>query len=500
MDQLQTGASLIRLMRIAGTDTQDCEVKAAAKGLPKSMPETLSAFANGSGGVIVLGVSEEAGFKPAEGFSLPQAQDAVAAICSDRLTPPLRPGMRIELLDGSPILIVEVSELPPREKPCYVTAKGMYEGAFVRSGDGDRKLSHYEIDRLLEERTQPRHDLQAVEGAEMADLDAMQLAALLGRERSLHPNVFGRLSDEDAMLSLRVAIKDAGGKLTPTLAGLLALGIYPQKHFPRLGVTVTAYPGTTKEAQPQTGIRYLDSVEVVGAVPTMIVDTVDAVRKNSRTAARVSGALREDIPEYPLEAVREAVANALMHRDYSPQSWGTQVQVNLFADRLEVLNPGGLYGAVTVDALGTLGISFSRNEFLSKLLGSTPYPQNAGTARYVVENKGTGYIEILAQLAKAGMEQPIPRDKPGYFSLTFRKAGPQALQGAGLSGNSSERMIIQLASAKGIISAGEAEAAMGVSRSTAVKYINQLIEKGVLEPTEPGISKNRRYRLTSGMI
>jgi len=193
------------------------------------------------------------------------------------------------------------------------------------------------------------------------------------------------------------------------------------------------------------------------------------------------------------------VANALMHRDYSPQSWGTQVQVNLYADRLEVISPGGLYGAVTVDMLGTLGISSSRNEFLSKLLGSTPYPQESGLLRYVVENKGTGYIEIQAQLAKAGMEQPIPRDSPSCFSLTFNKGSLAALSAKALSDNDYERKILQLVSGGRSVSAGEAEAVLGVSRTTAVKYINLLIDKGLLEPTAPGISKNRRYRMPPGI-
>ena len=151
--------------------------------------------------------------------------------------------------------------------------------------------------------------------------------------------------------------EDEDGVLRPTLAGLLALGFYPQKHFPRLSVSFAAYPGTTKATLPETGQRFLDSNDFVGPIPVMIAEAVAAVAKNMRTGSFFEGAFREDVPDYPQEAVREAVANALMHRDYSPEAWGAQVQVNMYADRLEILNPGGLYGSVTVDTLGTLGLS-----------------------------------------------------------------------------------------------------------------------------------------------
>ena len=102
----------------------------------------------------------------------------------------------------------------------------------------------------------------------------------------------------------------------------------------------------------------------------MVVETVRAVSRNMRHGAMVKGALREDVPDYPLPAVREAVANALMHRDYSPDGHGTPVMVDLYPDRLEVSNPGGLFGSLTVESLGTKGGTASRNQYLARILDS----------------------------------------------------------------------------------------------------------------------------------
>ena len=272
-------AKTIACMRAAGTDLQSCEVKSAVGKLPKDLAESVSAFSNGSGGTIVLGLSEEEGFKPAPGFDAKRAQDALAEACSTKLTPAIRPNMNIETFEGAPVLVASIPELPPRDKPCHVTTRGAYEGSFIRTGDGDRKLSHYEIDRLIEEHSQPRHDARIVEGAAEDDLDDALVEALVERERFLHPRIFEKLEKRDILKALRVLDEDEDGVLRPTLAGLLALGFYPQKHFPRLSVSFAAYPGTTKATLPETGQRFLDSNDFVGPIPVMIAEAVAAVAK-----------------------------------------------------------------------------------------------------------------------------------------------------------------------------------------------------------------------------
>lgn len=479
----------VDLARRIKSDTADVEVKTAARGLPKDVVETVSAFANRSGGTIVCGLSEKDAFAPAEGFDAKKISEALSQACSDKMEPPVRADVRIEEFEGSLIVIAAIPETEPFQKPCYIKARGPYDGAFFRTGEGDRKLSRYEVDRLIEERQQPRYDAQIVEGAEVSELDPELLAGFLRRERAASPRVFSGLSDEDALLTMGVTARGEGGLPKPTLAGLMALGRHPQRHFPRANVTFAVFPGTSKEGLAEDGARFIDSRTIIGSIPVMVAETLAAVRRNMRTSSYIEGASRRDVSEYPEVAIRESVANALMHRDYSPEGIGSQVQVNMYSDRIEIVSPGGLYGTVTVDNIGKYGASSSRNQYLSRILESSPYPEGYPETGYVVENKGTGFAQIQAALKGCGMSPAVPEDSLSLFVVTMKKgqrSGLVALSDSAPKGfkgkpqHEAEAILAEVR-ANGTISTSEASALLGVSTATAYRRIKEMLDNGVLK-------------------
>ncbi len=480
---------IMAYMRQVGSDTQDYEVKEAKGGLPKTLCETLSAFSNGSGGFVILGVSERSGFTPVEGFDVGRMQDSFCSEC-EKMSPIVRPDIEIIPLEGSQVLCARIREMHPRDKPCYIASRGKYDGSYIRTGDGDRKLSGYEIDRLLEEHKQPTYDDELVSDALMGDLDASLVDGFVRRQKELHPRILGTLADDEVLIDLHVAKLDEG-VMRPTVAGLMAMGRFPQKYFPRLNVTFTAFPGITKAERTSSGRRFLDAQTIIGPIPAMIEDVLAAVEKNTRTGAVIEGAFRKDVPDYPRTAVREAVANALMHRDYSPEGRGSQVQVNLYIDRLEILNPGGLYGDVTIESLGKSGISSSRNQFLSNILETTPF----GEGGYVVENRGTGYQEIEEQLKQSFMTPPRPRNSTVSFSLTLDKRRVMKSETAVNSKSNIDSAIIDYLKKHSSASAKELMAESGLGRTAISNHVKKLVEEGKVEPIEPGRSPKQRYRL-----
>lgn len=270
----------------------------------------------------------------------------------------------------------------------------MYGGAYVRAGDGDQRMTPYEVDRLRENAGQPRWDEEPVAQASVDDLDSRACSRLIENARRRSPRVFGNVDGDEALVMLGVLVRHDGG-LVPSLAGLLSVGRYPQQFFPQLMVSVAVYPHAERGRAGPGGIRFADSAALGGGVPDMVVDAVAAVQRNLRVISRVMGAGRVDQWEIEPEVVREAVVNAVMHRDYSPQARGNQVQVDLFPDRAEIVSPGGVFGNVRVEGLGERGTSSSRNARLAALLQETV---DAVTGRSVAENRGSGVAMMIDQV------------------------------------------------------------------------------------------------------
>jgi ATP-dependent DNA helicase RecG len=408
-------AEIIGNLRVLGTDIADVEVKNASGGLPKSLRETLSAFSNTRGGVVILGLAEGRGFAPA-GLRDPARLAAnLGSMCSSEMDPAARPLIRVHRFEGEQLVVAEIPELDPAQKPCFYIGAGMTKGSFVRVSDGDRRLSAYEVQVMLSSRGQPRDDEQAVPGIGIEHLDQASMEVLIARLRTSRPYAFKDLDHLAVLRRAKVLVPDQAGQDAVSLAGLLALGSYPQEHFPQLMVTFVHYP-TVAGAQSASGERFLDNVVLEGPIPVMARDTLAAIRRNMSRRAVIADAGRQDVWEYPETALREAVVNALVHRDLSSSARGTQIQVEMYPDRLVIKNPGGLFGPVTIDNLGEEGISSARNATLIKLLEDVPLP---GETRTVCENRGSGIRSMLGSLLTAGMSPPRFEDRISSFTVTF---------------------------------------------------------------------------------
>ncbi|WP_330183427.1 putative DNA binding domain-containing protein [Nocardia sp. NBC_01503] len=491
-------AAIVSRMRRIGADLAEVEVKAAGGGFPKSVAETLSAFSNGSGGVLLLGLSEHDGFAPAPGFDAKAVRDALAVVCADLMDPPLRIDIDIQEFEDALIVVAEVPELDPIDKPCFVKARGQYQGSFVRGGDGDRRLTHYEVSQLLSNRTQPAYDLEPVRGATRIDLDDELVRGLVNRARQRQPRAFAKLSDDQALVRLNVLTED-DGTLRPTLGGLIALGSYPQQFFPQLFISVVVLPGTEMGDQSVSGVRFLDNVTADGPISVMLAEASAALQRNMRRAAVIDGLFREDRYEYPLEVIRELLVNALMHRDYSPGVRGTQVQVELYRDRLVVKSPGGLYGNVVAPLLGTsMQVSSSRNAALARLLSDLPGDSTGYHA--VSENRGSGLPSVMTALRRVGMSPAAFDVTPGHVHVTVPQSallGMEVVEWIGTLGQQGLTNPQHLALAM-MRSTGRVTNAMlqawGVDRTSAGAALKDLVDRGLAVVT--GGRRYASYQLT----
>ena len=489
-------AAAVERMRMAGTDFAEYELKSAEGGAPKSIPDTISAFANTNGGTVIFGIRERRGFHAVD-IDAKAVQAYCAQAARELVEPPQAIDISILQFEGKPVVVANVPEASAAAKPCYIRKIGRVHGSYIRTGDGDHKMSPYEIDRFIENQHRvARNDISIVSEATVSDLDADLLSGWLSRVRETS---FGRaqaMGDDDLMANRRVIAADAEGIMRPTISGLLALGKYPQAFFPRLNVVFTSYPTPRKGDTGSRGERFIDSVTIDGPIPSMVTDSIRAVSRNIRHGAIVKGALREDVPDYPLAAIREAVANALMHRDYSIDACGTPVSIDLYPDRLEITNPGGLFGSLTIDRLGERGATASRNQFLSRILEDVPYTDYDGRVGRVVENRGSGYPTINRELEEALMPAPIAQSTLNQFELVLRHRRMTEQEGGGYSKSNVEEAILSFLSEKGSASSAELAHASGMTQKTIRRYLASLMDEGVIEAIGTMNSPKRRYRLS----
>lgn len=480
---METIAVIERLRRL-GMEPADIEVKSAAGGLPSTVAETISAFANGAGGTLLLGIDEAGGFVPAAGFRASAIRDALADACAHKMEPPCRAPIEIDEVDGAPVLRLDVRELDPVEKPCFVSARGAYGGSFIRGGDGDRQLSHYEVTQLLSNRSQPNFDREPVAGATIAHLDDDLVTTYLAHVQRRSP-IFHSVEREPLLVQLGVLTTAADDDvLRPTLAGLLCLGRYPQEFFPQLFVSFVVLPTLRMGETSPDGRRFLDNHTLGGPMPVVVADLIAAAIRNMRVGAIIKGIGREDRYDYPLDVIRELVVNALMHRDYSPEARGAQIQVELYPDRLVVRSPGGLYGPITVADLGDAEhSSTTRNPTLAAILADVEVPASRGET--LCENRGSGLLGVMAELRRVGMSPPTFDVAPGRVTVRLPQhalLAPEVIEwigSLGLAGLSDgQHLALAMMRSSGRVTNAMLQA-WGVDRLAAGLALKDLVARGV---------------------
>ena len=466
------------------------EVKAAHGGTPK-VYDSLSAFANRpGGGIILLGLDEKQGFDIV-GVGNPQrVQEDIANWVRDEMEPPVDIEFTVDEIDGAVVMAIEVREAAQEQKPCYYKPKGLRGngGAYLRAGGTDRAMTDYEIFGYISARGQPKHDEDPVIEATLGDLDEKLLDDYLNKLRAGRPNV--RYLDgqrEEVLTRLHICCQH-DGSLHPTLAGLLMFGKYPQEFFPQLMITFVQFYGTVKGEPTPRGERFLDNQRFEGPIPAMLRDAETHILGTMRKAALIDGLLRRDIPEYPLAALREALANAVAHRDHSAYVRGSYIQARMFADRLEVQSPGGLFGKVNVDNLEDE--HSTRNSRLMRMMEDL----------HLVENRGTGISTMLQALREANLEPPRFDDRRTSFWVTFRNhtlLNPEAIawlnQYAKRPLNDRQRLALVYLRQQEQISNSDYRRLNHVDSMQAGQELRTLVQEGLIE--QHGVSRWTYYTL-----
>ncbi len=342
------------------------------------------AFSNGEGGTIFLGVRDDGSVAGVPPEHLKRVEEWAINVATGNCDPPLRPTLRtVAIEDGGESRHVVLINVP---KALYAsrTQRGRW---YVRVGSQKRDLTQAELSRLFQERGRTFvFDEALVPGASFEDLDLEALEA--------HFHGPGNLSWEQLLINLTVLGRDAQQIARPTMAGLLCFGAKPQLHLPQAAIHAAVFRGTERHSDD-----LVHSDEIGGRAQDQIDDAVAFVDRFMLKPARKDVG-RRDYPQYALGAVTEAIVNAVAHRDYSVT--GSRIRLFLYADRLEVISPGGLPNTIVLEALRYR--QFTRNQLLVSLL-SRMFSRRTNTR--FIESRGEGVGRILDESREHSGKEPV---------------------------------------------------------------------------------------------
>ncbi|MDI7267163.1 MAG: ATP-binding protein [Myxococcota bacterium] len=372
-----------------GEDSRTEFKSVAARGFTAdagSLAKAIAALANSGGGEVFIGVDRDG--SPSGVGSAEQADALmrqVSQICADGVHPAIACSIRKVETGGKVLLVVEAPAFTPNRP---YRAGHVY---YIRDANRSREATREELVRLLQS-ADYHFDEQPVGGAQRADLDD---AAVVEYLDSVYPGRAGP-GEVDRYLQELGCVGPSGA---PTVAGILLFGRDPTRRLRDARITAVRFAGTS------IGGEFADRQEIEGRLPRQIDGALAFLDRHLASPARIEGAVRREMG-LPEGVLREAVVNAVAHRDYRPAA---QIRLFVFDDRVEVHNPGELLNRLTIESI-RLGMTQRRNPAIASLLGRA--------ARR--ESVGWGIPEMIRLMRDRSLPEPEFEAKAGNFKVVLR--------------------------------------------------------------------------------
>jgi len=417
-------------------------------GERREIVETCAAFASAQGGRIYIGVRDDGtvvgiqiGRGTLEGLANDIAQNTVP-----KLVPVITPTEEA----GQTLIVVEVAENPTKPVSAYGRA-------YRRSGRTNQVLSAGEVAELyLASRGMTWDETTRAEAA-LDEIDANKVRKFLNRARAERQWEIDPQTPVGPALNQLMLLRN--GQLT--IAALLLFAKNPQRFFVQAKVRCARFKGDNE-------VEFIDLKAIEGDIIQQVEDALAFVRRNTSMAAKIEGKPeRTERWEYPLDAVREAITNAVCHREYAESG---NVMVRIFDDRLEVSNPGGLPAGMTVDDLKQLHESKPRNKLVADAFFLIKY----------IEQFGTGIGRMLKDCRDAGLPEPEFESRAGAFRTVFTRATSLERQTRGLALSPRQMQAVRQATDRGRITLADYAKLVDMPRRTLQRDLKELVGKGVL--------------------
>lgn len=431
----------------------------------KEIVATCAAFATAQGGRLYIGVADDGrvvGVQIGKG-TLEDLANKIAQNTSPKIVPTIATVVR----QGKIVIMLDVPENPT--KPVYA-----FDKPLRRSGRTNQTLSPTEAAELYLTTHGITWDETTLPKASLQDINAEKVRNFLRRAQSERRlNASADMSVEQVLRQLNL-IRD--GKIA--IAAILLFGKDPERLMTQSALRCARFKGDDT-------VHFLDMKVIEGTVIDQVEEAMAFVKRHMSMAAEIRDLEREERWEYPLDAVREAITNAVCHRDYADTG---NAQVRIFDHGLEVWNPGALPAGLTVDDLHRDHESKPRNKLIARAFFLIRY----------IEQFGTGTGRMIEECRKAGIPEPQFESRASSFLVRFQKPAPLEERLAGLKLSERQLKGMQYVEKHGRITRKEYETVTGAPAATAKRDLSALVKSEVLMPR--GRGRSIRYELSAQIV
>jgi ATP-dependent DNA helicase RecG len=424
--------------------------------------KTIIAFSNTSGGKLIIGINDQrevVGLGEADIFDV---QDKISSIIFDRCYPNILPEIYTANMDGKLILIIEVFR--GNLLPYYLKQEGKNNGTYIRIGATNRKAG---FENLLELERQKRNisfDEEIFYEQNYQELDIAPIAARF--------EAIGKKLDSEKLKNLKL-IKEEQGKFHPTHALMVLLGQYEH-----VTIKCARFKGKTMDI-------FLDKKEYSGDLFSQLEAAEGFIKNHINLRGEIKGLQRTDTYEIPTDALREALVNAIIHRDYSNR--GRDIKVGVYDDLVNIVSPGGFPSTLTAEDI-LEGRSEIRNKVIARVFKELNY----------IEQWGSGIKRIQSSCITQGLKEPSIREKGDFVDVEFYRPAaesdglvPEAVGNRRKPSDNlslQEEAILAHLTKNGKIVSKEVEAVLLVKESRARELLREMTEKALIEKKGSGRS------------
>lgn len=430
------------------------------EALPKnnSIAKTVIAFSNTSGGKLIIGVNDQREIIGINGDDLFEMQDKIVSIIADNSSPGIIPELYSVNIENKLVLVVEV--VRGNLKPYFLKSQGKGDGTYIRIGATNRIADLDTIAELERQRRHTSYDEEICYDVEFSELD---ITPLLEKFESI-----GKPLNSEKLENLKL-IKTENGKVYPTNALMIILG-----KFPHCMVKCARFKGTTMSV-------FTDKKEYGGDIFSVLESTQSFILNHINLKGVIKGLFRTDTYEIPVPPIREALINAIIHRDYINR--GRDIKVGIYDDIVNIVSPGSLPHSITIEDVFK-GRSEARNRVVA----------NVFKELNLIEQWGSGINRIISDCVEHGLQTPKIAEKNDFFdveifrTLTVMEQSPADNRQIPADSrqipavcNEQEKAVFEYLFENKSIRSKNVEELLNIKDSRARELIKQMVDKGYIE-------------------